>query len=132
MNRDPVGEVPIFPRHYYTQFRSEGESPTMAGGSSASLSRGPVKGSNYDLIEYRTFEIASYILLHHSTIRQAAEAYCISKSTAHYYIHRFLSKLDKIQYDEVCTVLNENWSDRQRRGGIGVARKKYEKKQSGT
>ena len=101
-----------------------GDYPTSAECSTVNCTRS-------ELIEYRTFGIASYILLHHSTIRQAADAYCVGKSSAHYYIHNVLSKLDRIQYDEVCTVLNENWNDRQRRGGMATARLMAERKNMG-
>lgn len=71
-----------------------------------------------EIIEYKTLGIASYIVLHHATIRMAAAAYCIPKSTAHSYIHTHLPRLDSEQYNLVCTILNENWADRARRGGI--------------
>ena len=88
--------------------------------------------SREELIEYRTLGIADYIMLHHATIRMAALAYCVPKSTAHGYIHRHLSKLDPIMYEEVCTILHENWTDRQRRAGYATAAARKERMKNGS
>lgn len=88
--------------------------------------------SRDELIEYRTLGIADYIMLHHATIRTAALAYCVSKSTAHYYIHQHLSKLDPIMYESICTILHENWTDRHRRAGYATAAARKERRENGS
>lgn len=80
-----------------------------------------------DLVEFKTLEIAGYIIMHRCTLRQAADAYCVSKSSAHLYMHKYLPELDRITYDQVCEILNDNWSQRQRRGGLAVAKCRTEK-----
>ena len=74
-------------------------------------------------IEYRTLDIASYIVLHHGTVRMAAEAYCISKSSVHGYMRKVLPKLDPELYTQVDTVFHENWNMKHIRGGEATARK---------
>ncbi|MBE7015282.1 MAG: hypothetical protein E7417_00445 [Ruminococcaceae bacterium] len=38
-------------------------------------------------IKERTIELASYIIKHKCTVREAAKAFCISKSTVHTVLH---------------------------------------------
>lgn len=46
------------------------------------------------------------------TIRQAAANLCISKTTAHSYIHKDLKALNSDLYDEVKTILNKHKKNR--------------------
>lgn len=82
-----------------------------------------IQNSRWELIEYKTCNLASYMLLHRCTIRAAADALFIPKSTAHMYLRSYLPKIDPQIYDEVCTLLNENIQIRAYRGGVARAEK---------
>ena len=83
-------------------------------------------------LEYKVMDIASYIILHHGTIRMAASAYCVGKSTVHYYMRVKLPDIDPVLYEKVNRIMNENWDMKNIRGGEATARLYEEKnKQNG-
>lgn len=69
---------------------------------------------------------ARYIVANKATVRQAAKAMGISKSTVHSDMGERLKKLDKDLYFEVRHILEHNLSVRHLRGGMAT-RKKYKK-----
>ena len=79
-----------------------------------------------DYIVERVTDIASYLLEHKCTIREAAYAFCVSKSTAHKDLAERLPCIDKQLYSQVATVLQDNWDERYIRGGEAT-KQKYKK-----
>ena len=77
-------------------------------------------------IEERVLELAQYILDTNSTVRKAAKAYNISKSTVHKDVAERLKKINPSLYANVKEVLDLNKSERHIRGGLATKRK-YEK-----
>ncbi len=77
-------------------------------------------------VEKRCVEIGEYIRDTGATVRQAAAVFGISKSTVHIDVTRRLRDIDKLLYDDVKTVLEENKAQRHIRGGLAT-REKYSK-----
>ena len=81
-------------------------------------------------IEDRTIELACYIIENKATIRTAADCIGISKSVA----HSDLLYLNPPLFEEVRTVLNWNFAERQIRGGHAtqkvLARRKNKAKEA--
>lgn len=71
----------------------------------------------------RSVLIAEYILEHDLTVRAAAKAFGISKSTVHKDITVNLKKRNSALADEVKKVLEKNKSERHIRGGEATRRK---------
>lgn len=65
----------------------------------------------------RAIEVAKYIVKHRATIREAAEVFGISKTTAHLDVTERIRYVDSKLYFEVCEVLDYNTSQRSIRGG---------------
>lgn len=80
-------------------------------------------------IAERVIDIAKYLLKNKCTIREAAYAYCVSKSTAHKDLAERLPILDKRLYEQVSEVLRDNWDERYIRGGEAT-KQKYTKKEA--
>ncbi|MDE7454525.1 MAG: sporulation transcriptional regulator SpoIIID [Clostridia bacterium] len=74
-------------------------------------------------IAERVMDIANYLLTNKCTIREAAYAYCVSKSTAHKDLAERLPELDKRLYNDVCEILRDNWDERYIRGGEATKQK---------
>lgn len=81
------------------------------------------------LAEERATELARYIIEHSCTVRQAAKAFCISKSTVHTDVTVRLSKKDPELYKKVRAVLDINKEERHLRGGMAT-KEKYSKNKS--
>lgn len=77
-------------------------------------------------VDKRCIEIGEYIKDTGATVRQAASVFGISKSTVHIDVTKRLHDIDKILYNEVKAVLEENKAQRHIRGGIAT-REKYSK-----
>ena len=77
-------------------------------------------------VEKRCVEIGEYIRDTGATVRQAAVVFGISKSTVHIDVTKRLRDIDKLLYDDVKTVLDENKAQRHIRGGLAT-REKYSK-----
>ena len=77
-------------------------------------------------VDKRCIEIGEYIKDTGATVRQAASVFGISKSTVHIDVTKRLHDIDKILYDEVKAVLEENKAQRHMRGGTAT-REKYSK-----
>ena len=82
-----------------------------------------------DYIVERVMDIAQYLLERKCTVREAAYAYCVSKSTAHKDLAERLPQLDKQLYEQVAEVLRDNWDERYIRGGEAT-KQKYTKKEA--
>lgn len=85
-------------------------------------------------IEDRTIELACYIIENKATIRAAADCIGISKSVAHSDLLYRLPYLNPPLFEEVRTVLNWNFAERQIRGGHAtqkvLARRKNKAKEA--
>lgn len=67
--------------------------------------------------EDRVCEEASYIIEHKATVREAAKALCIGKSTIHKDVTERLKSIHPGLYKSVREVLNTNKAERHLRGG---------------
>ena len=81
--------------------------------------------------EKRACDLAVYILEHRGTVRSAAKAFGISKSTVHKDISDRLFHINHNLYTQVKALLEINKAERHIRGGMATA-KKYRKDSSPT
>lgn len=81
-----------------------------------------------DYIRERVLQIAAYIVEYRCTVRQAATAFSVSKSTVHKDVAERLPKINMALAREVRAVLNTNKAERHLRGGEAT-RKKYKETQ---
>ena len=72
----------------------------------------------------RAVLLGRYIVKHNSTVRAAAKANCVSKSTVHSDVTKRLKKIDGELYLKVREILNKNKDERHIRGGLAT-REKY-------
>ena len=72
----------------------------------------------------RAVELGKYIVENSATVRSAAKANCVSKSTVHSDVTVRLKKLDGELYRKVRSVLDKNKKERHLRGGMAT-REKY-------
>lgn len=79
-----------------------------------------------DTIEKRACELAVYIIETGATVRTAAQHFGISKSTVHKDLSQRLPQYNKVLYQQVRRVLDENKAQRHIRGGMAT-RKKYKR-----
>ena len=77
-----------------------------------------------DTIEERVCELAVYMIETGATVRAAAQHFGISKSTVHKDLQQRLPQYNRILYEKVRMVLDENKQQRHIRGGMAT-RKKY-------
>ena len=75
-------------------------------------------------MEERAERLAQYIIENRTTVRAAAQKFCISKSTGHKAISERLPQFNRVLYQQVKEVLEVNKAQRHIRGGIAT-RKKY-------
>lgn len=80
-----------------------------------------------DFTQTRAVEIGEYIVKNQTTVRVAAKAFGISKSTVHMDVTDKLEKIDPILFKKVRSVLDENKAQRHIRGGLAT-REKYRRK----
>ena len=78
-----------------------------------------------DTIEKRACQLAVYIIETGATVRTAAKHFGISKSTVHKDLSQRLAGYNKLLYQQVRKILDENKAQRHIRGGMAT-RKKYE------
>ena len=79
-----------------------------------------------DLTQLRAVEIGEYIVKNQTTVRVAAKAFGISKSTVHMDVTDKLEKINPILFRQVSSVLDVNKAQRHIRGGLAT-REKYRK-----
>ena len=77
----------------------------------------------YDNMEQRACDLAVYIIENHTTIRAAAKAFGVSKSTVHKDLSQRLEQFNRSLYLQVKQVLEINKAERHIRGGIATQRK---------
>lgn len=75
-------------------------------------------------IDKRARELAVYIIGTGATVRSAAEAFGVSKSTVHKDVTERLERIDRLLYLRVRRILDVNKAQRHLRGGEAT-RKKY-------
>ena len=71
----------------------------------------------------RCIELGQYIVEHKETVRGAAKYFGISKSSVHKDVTEKLREVDRILYNDVKKILEENKSQRHLRGGLATKRK---------
>ena len=76
-----------------------------------------------DTIEERACELAVYMIETGATVRAAARHFGISKSTVHKDLQQRLPQYNRILYEKVRKVLDENKQQRHIRGGMATKRK---------
>ena len=76
-----------------------------------------------EYIAERVIEIADYLLANGLTIREVADVFCVSKSTAHKDLSQRLPLIDADKFELVSAALAGNWSERYLRGGEATKRK---------
>lgn len=74
-------------------------------------------------IRCRTLKCAEYIVDHRATLRQAAKAFGMGKSTVHTDVSVRLPQIDAALYREVHAILVKNHETRHIRGGESTRRK---------
>lgn len=74
-------------------------------------------------IEERAIEIAHYITEQNATVRQAAKAFGVSKSTVHKDVTERLIQINPALAHQARTVLDTNKSERHIRGGLATKEK---------
>ena len=79
-----------------------------------------------DNMEQRACNLAVYIIENQATVRAAAAAFGVSKSTVHKDIAERLRKINPSLYQQASTVLEQNKAERHIRGGLAT-QKKYRK-----
>lgn len=75
----------------------------------------------------RVIEIAEYIVENNCTVREAAKAYGVSKSTVHKDCSERVYELDRELYKKVSKVLARNLAERHLRGGLAT-KQRFERK----
>ncbi len=76
-----------------------------------------------DYIVRRVTDIAEYLVATRCTVREAATAYCVSKSTAHKDLNERLAEINPALYRQTKQILNGNWNERYIRGGNATKNK---------
>lgn len=74
----------------------------------------------YAYIEERVLSVAEYIVEHGATVRSAARAFGISKSTVHHDMQTRLKNLDPTLAKQVRGILLKNREERHIRGGMAT------------
>ncbi len=77
----------------------------------------------YASIEDRARDLAVYIIENNATVRSAAAAFGISKSTVHKDLTERLPGINRGLYAEVRVLLDRNKAERHIRGGLATRRK---------
>ena len=81
-----------------------------------------------DTIDRRACALAVYIIENKATVRVAAQAFGISKSTVHKDLSERLPHCNKRLYDQVRLILDTNKAQRHIRGGLATKLKYQNKK----
>ncbi len=77
-------------------------------------------------MEQRACDLAVYIIENQATVRAAAAAFGVSKSTVHKDISERLRRVNTTLYQQAKAVLDQNKAERHIRGGLAT-QKKYHK-----
>ncbi len=76
-----------------------------------------------DTIDARACQLAVYMIENRGTVRSAAKAFGISKSTVHKDLSERLPKINPMLYQQVRVLLDVNKSERHIRGGLATKNK---------
>ena len=76
-----------------------------------------------DAVDIRAVELGTYIIKNNATVRAAAKAFGVSKSTVHIDVTKRLCSVDPTLYEKVKLVLAENKAQRHIRGGLATKQK---------
>lgn len=74
-------------------------------------------------MEQRACDLAVYIIENQATVRAAAAAFGVSKSTVHKDIAERLRRVNPALYQQAKTVLEQNKAERHIRGGLATQKK---------
>ena len=77
----------------------------------------------------RACRLAEWIIENKATVRAAAERFGVSKSTVHKDLTERLRQIDRLSYEKVRLILEQNKAERHIRGGNATKRKFDEQKQ---
>ena len=77
----------------------------------------------YTDMEQRARELAEWIVENRATVRAAAARFGVSKSTVHKDMTERLYAVDRLLYEKVRLVLEQNKAERHLRGGDATRRK---------
>lgn len=83
-----------------------------------------------DYICLRTVKYGEYIVDNNSTIRQAAKAFNVAKSTVHYDLKNRLRIYDYDLYVKVKRILDNNFKEKHIRGGWATRQKYIQEKEA--
>ncbi len=78
--------------------------------------KGPTR--DYTKLVYLINNLADYTIENHSTTRQTAKKFNMSKSTVHKYLSKLLKKINKSKWDKIQIIFQENLIRGRRLGGI--------------
>ena len=81
-------------------------------------------------MEERACRLAEWIIENRATVRAAAERFGVSKSTVHKDMTERLRQIDRLSYEKVRLILEQNKAERHIRGGNATKRKFNEQKQT--
>lgn len=76
-----------------------------------------------EYIEERAMEIARYIIENNATVRQAAKAFGVSKSTVHKDVVERMEYINPLLAAQARVVLEQNKAERHIRGGMATKEK---------
>ena len=79
-------------------------------------------------MEERACRLAEWIIENKATVRAAAERFGVSKSTVHKDLTERLRELDRLSYEKVRLILEQNKAERHIRGGNATRQKYLEQK----
>ena len=83
-------------------------------------------------VDERACRLAEWIIENKATVRAAAERFGVSKSTVHKDLTERLRQLDRLSYEKVRLILEQNKAERHIRGGNATKKKFREQKQQKT
>ena len=76
-----------------------------------------------DAVDIRAVELGEYIVKNRATVRSAAKAFSVSKSTVHMDVTNRLKNIEPYLYADVRKVLEINKAQRHIRGGLATKEK---------
>ncbi len=74
-------------------------------------------------VDERVCRLAEWIIENKATVRAAAERFGVSKSTVHKDLTERLRQLDRLSYEKVRLILEQNKAERHIRGGNATKQK---------
>ena len=82
-------------------------------------------------MEERARELAEWIIENRATVRAAAQRFGVSKSTVHKDMTERLLLVDRLLYEKVRLILEQNKAERHIRGGDATRRKYKSREKAG-